>query len=174
MHLKLRKIDCWIKRIESGLSYISYLMIAGMFALVIVSVTQRFFGYSPIRSAIPLVEYFILYVPLLMAPRLVRNKGHVYVELGMELVQNRLARLILEKIIYVLAAIISLAIVYGASRLFYNAWIFGYIDIRSIDIPEWYGYLPFIIGFGFSAYEFLRYLFTQDSYYRADGNREFI
>lgn len=167
-------LDRAVEVVEKLLLYICYMFIVAMFMLVVISVTQRFFGLNPIRSAIPVVEYLLLYIPLFVAPYLLRNKGHVYVELGMVIFPSGLPRLILEKLIYLVCLAISAAVLYGSIKLFSLAYEFKYVDIRGIDIPEYYGYLPFVISFSLCMYEFARYLFTSKSYYQRNSGKEFV
>jgi TRAP-type C4-dicarboxylate transport system permease small subunit len=129
-----------------------------------VDVALRNLGFQSSAHFFTFTEYFLLLIPLLGAPWLVREKGHIYIELLVAALPERAQRVLL--VVIVVACIAVAAIL---------AWFGGVItiqdllgnekDVRSFDMPRWMliAFMP--LSFGMMAVEFLRLLVRGESPY---------
>lgn len=131
---------------------------------IIVDVTLRNLGFQPPAYTLPLVEYGLLYITMMMAPYLVRYKGHIVVEAFTSMMPKPFFR-VLEKIIYFLCTVICVLFAWYAFGLLVDAYNTGDLDIRSIEIPRVWLFWPMMLGFIAMAIEFLRLLFGHDTLY---------
>lgn len=148
----------------SGLVVVAGVLIAISIAMVITDVVMRATGHKPPGFTVAFVEYILLYFTLLCAPYLVREKGHVCVDVLVRALSG-VRRASIEKLVYLLCVVVSLVFAVMGWSIFAEAIRFGYVDERSVDIPYWTLYFLFPISFGLIAIEFARYLFGAGSYY---------
>ncbi len=131
---------------------------------IITDVLIRNLGGQPPVWTLPFVEYSLLYITTLMAPWLVRTKGHIVVEALTsalpETVRNWLAHAV-----YLVCVLICLAFAWYALDLFMSAWIREEMDVRSITLPRTLLFAPMVVSFALMSIEFARYLFGSDSLY---------
>lgn len=172
MTLFFVKLDNLIIDIEKILNGLSYVAVLSMFFLIILSVVSRYIVAWNFTAAIPIVEYLLLYIPLLVAPYLVRSKGHIFVELGLSLIPKGVVKRIYEKAIYLISAGICIVAVYVGAGLFYSSVESQHMDIRAIDIPEWVAFFPIVLSFSICAYEFIRFFLIKDSFFVSNDEKE--
>lgn len=149
-----------------SLAAIAGIILALMCILIVVDVSLRNLGFQPIRATVATTEYALLYFTMFAAPYLVRTRGHVVVRV----IYDRLdaaTKQFLETSVYVICAGVALAIAYVSGSLVIESVIIGDSEPRSIDVPRWILFTPLLIGFFFVGCEFLRFLFTKDSFYAA-------
>ena len=139
-------------------------LMAAAIILVVVDVMVRAFGFHPFGFTVAFVEYILLYFVLLSAPYLVREKGHVCAEVVFSQLKGR-ARLICEKLVYLICIVVSLVFAWTGAQLFLEAIQYGYVDERSVDVPYWALYVFYPLCFSLVAVEFSRYLLGYDSMY---------
>ncbi len=131
---------------------------------ILTDVTLRDIGEDPPAWTLPLVEYALLYMTMMMSPWLVRQKGHIVVEAFTSLMPQGFFRW-WAKFVYLACVVICLLLAYYALSLTIDAYVTDDIDIRSIEIPRIYLFLPMVIGFVMMAIEFARYLLGFDTLY---------
>jgi TRAP-type C4-dicarboxylate transport system permease small subunit len=149
----------------SGLAALAGVLVGAACALIVVDVTIRTLGFPPPAYTIALVEFGLLYITMLAAPYLVRERGHVYIDA----VVSRLPRpleLAVAKLTYAIAIAASLSIMVLSAQLFREAVESGFYDEQGVDMPYWSLYLPIPVGFGLVAIEFARYLFGSQLMHR--------
>jgi len=104
-------------------------------------------------------------IPLLGAPWLVREKGHIYIEvLIMALPAALQRRLVLAVVLACIAVAATLAWYGGAITL--QDFASNEKDVRSFDMPRWMLMASMPLSFGMMALEFLRLLVRRESPYR--------
>src|SRR5512145_3225772 len=64
-----------------GMAWLAALLIAAMMVVITVDVVVRNLGYQSSAHFFTFTEYALLVIPCLGAPWLVREKGHIYVEI---------------------------------------------------------------------------------------------
>ena len=144
-------------RLISGLAVLAGLMVAGVFVIIVVDVSMRTAGLRPPMFTSAVSEYALLYMTMFAAPWLVRERGHIRIDSFVGYMPAGLRRWI-ERAIVVLCIALCIVAVFYSTRFAIQFWQRGTIDIRSIEIPRAYLFLPMILGFGLSAVEFLRIL----------------
>jgi len=147
-----------------GLAIIAGLMLALIFAGIVIDVTIRTIGFNSLQWYSAMAEYSLLFSTMCGAPWLVRIKGHVVVE-SLTLAVSPPVRFVMAKCVYLVCIFLSLLFVYYGFIEMVGTFQTGEIDIRSIDMPKWILFAPFPLGFSLIAIEFIRYLFGYDTYY---------
>lgn len=132
-------------------------LVAGIFLAIIYDVAQRSIGFRPPDWTSALSEYAMLYMTMLAAPALVRERGHVAVDSFLAKLRPN-ARRWVERLIYLLCIAICLLLAWYGGFMTWDAAVRGEMDVRSIELPRWalVGILP--VGFVLCAIEFARLL----------------
>ena len=151
-------------RLIVALAAIAGVMLAGVFVMIVYDVTVRTLGHQPPAHTSALSEYAMLYMTLLAAPWVLRNKGHVFVEFLAGSLPERVRR-VLRRGIYVLCIAVCLGMAYYGMIAVLDYWQRGELDIKSIEIAKWAFYAPLPVGFSLCAVEFARFLFGVDDMY---------
>ena len=140
------------------------LMVA-MMAMIVADVVLRNLGYQSSSHFFTFTEYFLLLIPLLGAPWLVREKGHIYIELLVGALGPRARRRMLWAILALSLAVCLVLAWYGGVITLQN-FVQNEKDVRSFDMPRWMLMLAMPLSFGMMALEFLRLLVRRESPYR--------
>ena len=151
-------------KLIAALAVLAGAVIALALLLIAADVAIRTAGFKPPAFTSAAVEYALLYFTMLAAPWLVRRKGHVSVDALISRLRG-LARLLVEKLVYLICVVVSLVFAWFAGELLLDAVASGQFDERSVDIPTWLLYAPMPFGFGLVAAEFGRYLLGVDTFY---------
>ena len=139
-----------------------------IFSMIVIDVSIRqVLGISPPQFTSTIVEYGLLYITMLSAPWLVRQRGHVAIEALVQILPQ-VIREALAKVVYFVCALFAMYFAYLSVELFIEAWISGNLDVRSIDMPYWMQFLPMIFGYCLVSLEFLMFLLGVRHYYTYD------
>ena len=160
-------------RLIDGLAGMAGLLIAAVCLLIAWDVIARNLGLEPPASTVAFTEYSLLWFTMAAAPWLVRERGHIMVEV----LYRRLPggpRKLLDRLILILCAGISLTVAFIAALLALEAWQWGEIEVRSLDAPRWLLFFPMIGGFLLMGIEFLRLLIRGESMMRPPGETESV
>ena len=139
-------------------------LVVGMFAATIIDVTLRNLGFQSSAHFFTFTEYALLFVPMLGSPWLVREKGHVYVEIFIGAFSRRARRRLLKIITLVSIAVCLVIAWYGFDVAWRNYWA-GDKDVRTLDLPRWALVVWIPVGFLMMAIEFARLLRRGESIY---------
>lgn len=133
------------------------LLIAAMMAVITIDVVVRNLGYQSSGHFFTFTEYALLLVPCLGAPWLVREKGHVYVEILLMYLDAR-QRAALRLAIGALCIVVCLVLAWYGFEVTIRDYLTNEKDVRSLDMPRWMivGFVP--VSFAMMAIEFLRFL----------------
>jgi C4-dicarboxylate transporter, DctQ subunit len=153
-----------------GMAGIAAFLMAAMMGVIFVDVLLRNLGYQSSAHFFTFTEYFLLLIPLLGAPWLVREKGHIYVEMLLMALSPRARRALTGAIGILCIAVCAVLAWYGfdvAVRDFMQ----NEKDVRSLDMPRWMvvGFIP--LSFSMMALEFLRFLLRRESFLGAIGGQ---
>ncbi len=158
----------WVLRIYDGvivgLAIIAGAMVAAVFLMIVYDVAVRTLGFQPPFWTSALTEYALLYMTMLAAPWLVRQKGHVFVE-SLTLMLEARAQRAVHVFAYLISIVLCLVLTFYSVKQGLEVWSRQEIDIRSISIPGWLLYASLPIGFCLSAIEFARFLLGRESMY---------
>jgi len=156
-----------------GMAYLAGFLMAAMMTVIFVDVVLRNLGYQSSSHFFTFTEYALLAIPCLGAPWMVREKGHIYVEIFLMYLKPRLRRRVTLAIGVVCVAVCAVLAWYGFGVTF-NDFVNHEKDVRSLDMPRWMvvGFIP--LAFAMMAVEFLRFVVRGESFLApiADGSVE--
>ena len=160
-------------RLVNGLAGLAGLLIAGVCLLIVWDVIARNLGLEPPTSTVAFTEYALLWFTMAAAPWLVRERGHIVVEILYQRLPGA-PRKLLDRLILLLCALISMTVALIAGLLALEAWQWGEIEVRSLDAPRWLLFFPMVGGFLLMGVEFLRLLLRGESMMRPPGETESV
>lgn len=144
-----------------GMAWLAGALLAMMFLTIIVDVVLRNLGTQSSAHFFTFTEYALLFVPCLGGPWLVRERGHVFVEIGLNALPSAVRR---RAVVGVGLACIAICLVlawYGGEVTVRN-FVKHDIDTRSFDAPRWLLVACIPLSFLFMATEFARHLWRGD------------
>jgi TRAP-type C4-dicarboxylate transport system permease small subunit len=138
------------------------LLLVAVMLTVCLDVVIRNLGRQPSAHFFTLSEYALLLIPCMGAPWLVREKGHVYIEIL--LMQLPLAARRAMSVLIGLACIaICLTLAWFGLEVTIQDWVQSNKDVRSFDAPRWAIVMWIPISFFLMATEFLRFMLRGES-----------
>lgn len=140
---------------------IAGLMLVWLMISVIMSVTMRNLGMQPFAWLFTSSEYAILYMTMLGAPWLVREKGHVHIELVTAALPGP-ARRIVSRTVAALCVAVCVMLAWKGGELMLTNIARNDLDVRAYYFPKWILTLAFPVSFGLMAIEFSRFVFGAD------------
>jgi TRAP-type C4-dicarboxylate transport system permease small subunit len=149
-------------RLIELLAVVAGMLLAAMVVAIVLDVVVRNLGLQPPAHTLTVTEYGLLYVTMLGAPWLVREKGHVYIELLTAAVSPR-TRFWLTRVVYALCVLTCAVIFWFSLDVTIAHYQRDVIDVRSFDMPRWLLTASMPLSFGLMAIEFGRYLVGFDS-----------
>jgi C4-dicarboxylate transporter DctQ subunit len=154
-----------IGRAYRGLLYamagIAGAMLIWLMISVITSVMMRNLGMQPFAWLFTSSEYAILYMTMLGAPWLVREKGHVHIELVTAALPPAARRVVSRGVAAACVAVCAVLAWKGAELLITNITR-NDLDVRAYYFPKWILTLAFPVSFGLMTIEFGRFVFGKD------------
>src|SRR5919112_2198550 len=97
------------------MAWLAGIMMVAMMAMIVVDVALRNLGYQSSAHFFTFTEYFLLLIPLLGAPWLVREKGHIYIELLVAVLPPRAQRVLLRAILIACIAVAAVLAWHGGA-----------------------------------------------------------
>jgi len=156
-----------------GMAYLAGFLMVAMMTTIFIDVVLRNLGYQSSAHFFTFTEYALLAIPCLGAPWMVREKGHIYVEIFLMYLKPRLRRRVTLAIGVACVAVCAVLAWYGFGVTF-NDFVNSEKDVRSLDMPRWMvvGFIP--LSFAMMAAEFLRFVVRGESFLApiADGSVE--
>ena len=146
-----------------GMAWAAGFLMAAMMVVIFVDVVLRNLGYQSSAHFFTFTEYALLAVPCLGAPWLVREKGHIYVEIIFMYLGAR-QRVVLRYLIGALCIIVCAVLAWYGSLVTIGDFMQNEKDVRSLDMPRWMvvGFIP--LSFAMMAVEFLRFLIRGENF----------
>lgn len=125
---------------------------------IVFQATARSLGFSGSSHVFTFTEYGLLYIVMAASPWLVREKGHVFIELFTAIVPAPMTKTF-SRVISAVCIVICLVMFWYTAEATMLAYSRGDADMRSIDMPKWLllGSMP--ICFGLMAIQFSRFVF---------------
>jgi len=146
-----------------GMAYLAAFLMVAMMAVITLDVILRNLGYQSSAHFFTFTEYALLIVPCLGAPWLVREKGHIYIEILLMALSPRVrARFTL--LIGLVCIVVCAVVAWYGFTVTLNDFLQNEKDVRSLDMPRWIvvGFIP--LGFGMMALEFLRFVLRGENF----------
>jgi TRAP-type C4-dicarboxylate transport system permease small subunit len=146
-----------------GMAWLAAFLIAAMMVIITLDVALRNLGFQSSAHFFTFTEYALLMVPCMGAPWLVREKGHIYVEILLMHLRPG-ARKWLLRFIGVACVAVCLVIAWYGFGITIADFLGNEKDVRSFDMPRWMivGWIP--LGFLMMAIEFARYLVRGENF----------
>src|SRR5260221_11114328 len=163
MHRGLAPIVRAYDAVRYGMAWAAGFLMAAMMVVIFVDVVLRNLGYQSSAHFFTFTEYALLAVPCLGAPWLVREKGHIYVEIIFMHLKPR-ARRWMMRFIGVACIAVCLVIAWYGFGVTLADFRGAERDVRSFDMPRWLvvGWIP--LAFLMMAIEFARYLWRVEDF----------
>lgn len=136
-------------------------MLMWLMVSVITSVVMRNAGLQPFAWLFTSSEYAILYMTMLGAPWLVREKGHVHIELVTAALPGPVRRVV-SRMVAALCVLVSIILAWKGAELFLGNIARNDLDVRAYYFPKWILTIAFPVSFGLMAVEFSRFVFGAD------------
>jgi TRAP-type C4-dicarboxylate transport system permease small subunit len=138
-------------------------LIAAMMVVITIDVVVRNLGFQSSSHFFSFTEYALLLVPCLGAPWLVREKGHIYVEILLMYLSPR-RRAALRMLIGIICIAVCLVLAWYGYEVTIRDYLTNEKDVRSLDMPRWMivGFVP--LSFTMMAIEFLRFLVRREDF----------
>ena len=132
-------------------------MLVWLMVSVIVSVAMRNLGMQPFAWLFTSAEYGLLYMTMLGAPWLVREKGHVHIELVTAALPEGLRQVVSRGVALACVAVCAMLAWKGVDLFLTNIERNDY-DVRAYFFPRWILTVSFPLSFGLMAVEFGRFV----------------
>ena len=152
------------------MAIVAGLLMAAMMTTIFVDVVLRNLGYQSSAHFFTFTEYALLMVPCLGAPWLVREKGHIYVEILLMALKPA-PRAVLTVAIGILCVAVCAVLAWYGFEVTITDFARNEKDVRSFDMPRWMviGFIP--LSFTMMALEFLRFLVRRENFLGALGGQ---
>jgi len=146
-----------------GMAIAAGFLMAAMMVVICLDVVLRNLGYQSSAHFFTFTEYALLAVPCLGAPWLVREKGHIYVEILLMYLKPRSRKLLTYVIAGVCIAVCAILAWYGF-EVTLSDFLQNEKDVRSLDMPRWMvvGFIP--LSFAMMGIEFLRFVVRREDF----------
>jgi C4-dicarboxylate transporter, DctQ subunit len=146
-----------------GMAYLAGFLMAAMMVTITLDVVLRNLGYQSSAHFFTFSEYALLMIPCLGAPWLVREKGHIYVEILLMHLGPR-ARKALTWAIGAACIAVCLTVAWYGFGVTISDFVRSEKDVRSLDMPRWMvvGWIP--LAFLMMAVEFARFLWRGEEF----------
>lgn len=165
----LRAIDRAYSAFLRGMLGLAAIYLGMMMVIIVYYTLFRAFGIDYWTYSEISIEFGFIYCLMLGAPWLVRERGHVYIEIVTAAVPDGV-RHILSRLVCVFCFLICLALAWYGGALAWADYSFNEIDVRgSHDIPRWIVTVSLPVGFGLMSLEFLRYVFSKETFHTGEA-----
>jgi C4-dicarboxylate transporter DctQ subunit len=158
----------WLDRLTNILAILAGVYLVWIFLAIVFQVVARsvfLYGSSHIFT---FIEYGLLYITMAGAPWLVREKGHVYIEIVTAAVSEQV-RPILSRAVVGLVILICVIITYYGIEVTLRAFMRDEMDMRSLDMPRWMLMISMPICFGLMSLQFLRFVIGPETLHSGEA-----
>jgi TRAP-type C4-dicarboxylate transport system permease small subunit len=140
-----------------GMAILAGALMVAVMVTIVVDVALRNLGTQSSAHLFTFTEYALLLIPCLGAPWLVRERGHVFVEIGLTAL-SREKRVIALRLLGILCVAVCMVIAWYGLQVTIRSYVLDDKDVRSFDMPRWMlvAFIP--LSFAMMAGEFLRFL----------------
>jgi len=159
-HGLLDKLDAGYSLVVRWMFYAASLYVGMMMVVIVYYTSFRSLGWDYNDYSFTFIEYGFIYVLMLGCPWMVRQRAHVYIELVTAAIPDR-ARAVLSRTIAAACFLVCLALAVYTGVQTWQDYSWGqYDELRGqLNIKRWIVIVAMPIGFGFTALEFLRFVF---------------
>ena len=151
-------LDRLVGTIVAALAFIAGALLVWLMVAVVVSVAMRNVGMQPFAWLFLSTEYALLFITMLGAPWLVRERGHVYIELVTAALSPG-ARNVVSRGVSLLCVLVCIVLAWKGAELVATNIERGDFDVRAYFTPKWWLTVAFPVSFGLMGIEFARFVF---------------
>ncbi len=144
--------------IVTAMAVVAAAMLVWLMVSILVSVGMRNADLQPMAWLFTSSEYALLYMTMLGAPWLVRQKGHVHIELVTAMLKPSWRR-VLSRAVCLLCVLVCLLLAWQGAELVATNIERNDYDVRAYFFPRWLLTIAFPVSFGLMAIEFARFVF---------------
>jgi len=141
----------------TGLAIVSGSLLVWLGVAVIFSVMQRNLGYQPTAWLFLSTEYGMFYLTLLGAPWLVRERGHVHIELLTAALSGPVLN-VFSRLVCLVCVIVCAVMAFKGAELVQMNLDRGDLDVRAYFYPTWLLNVTFPGSFTLMAIEFMKFV----------------
>ncbi|MCB8889045.1 TRAP transporter small permease [Vreelandella malpeensis] len=141
----------------NGMALLAAIMLVWLMVAVVLSVVIRNLGLQPSAWFFLSTEYAMFYLTLLGAPWLVRQRGHVHIELLTSVLSPSVLN-VLSRAVALLCVLVSLVLAWKGLDLFMMNIERSDYDVRAYFVPKWILTIVFPVSFTLMAVEFGRFV----------------
>jgi TRAP-type C4-dicarboxylate transport system permease small subunit len=149
-----------------GLAWLCGGALAAVFVLIVVGVSLRTSGIGEPDWILPTTEYAMLFIGTLGAPWLLRERGHVVIDV-VRLSVSREARRAMARIVAACSTVLFIVLLYFSLPVLHSMW--GEYEMRAYMIPKALLVAPVAVCFALLAIGFLRALIGRAELYEGSG-----
>jgi len=139
------------------LAFVAGLLICALAILILVVVLSRHFGLFSITFTIDVIEYVIYLVTMLAAPWVLREGGHISIDLLVQALPMSKARRML-RAANLMGAVICAILLYYSAKVVIASYVDGTLVHRSIVFEEWIILTPLPVTFLLLLLIFVRWV----------------
>lgn len=144
-----------------AMAYVAGATLVWLMVAVIASVVMRNLGIQPFAWLFTSTEYGLLYMTMLGAPWLVREKGHVHIELVTSALPEKSRRMV-SRLVALACVLVCAILAWKGVELLLTNLERGDFDTRAYYYPRWLLTIAFPLSFGLMAIEFSRFVFGSE------------
>jgi len=140
-----------------GGALVAAAMLVWVMVAMVISVLMRNAGLQPFAWLFTSTEYSMLYITMLGAPWLVRERGHVHIELVIASLRDPWSGW-LSRFVAAACAGVCVMLAWQGYDLVSTNIARNDFDVRAYYFPRWLLSISFPISFGLMAIEFARFV----------------
>lgn len=149
-----------------GLAWLCGVALGAVFLAIVVAVSLRTVGIGDPDWILPSTEYAMLYIGTLGAPWLLRERGHVVIDV-VRLSVSPQARRVMAQIVAACSTVLFIVLVYFSFPVLRSNW--GEYEMRAYMMPKALLVAPVTLSFALLAIGFLRALIGRAELYEDAG-----
>jgi TRAP-type C4-dicarboxylate transport system permease small subunit len=146
-----------------GMAIIAAVLMTAMMVTITLDVVLRNLGYQSSAHFFTFTEYALLVIPCMGAPWLAREKGHIYVEIVLMGLPERL-RKAMTVLVGLICIGVCLVIAWYGFDITWRNFVQDEKDVRSMDFPRWMVVMWIPVSFFMMAIEFARFLWRRENF----------
>lgn len=157
----MQMLDKSLAFVVNLLAVIAGATLVWLMVSVVASVMMRNLGMQPFAWLFTSAEYGLLYMTMFGAPWLVRERGHVHIEL-VTAVLPAAARRVVSRLVAAACVAVCVILAWKGAELVATNIARGDFDTRAYYFPRWLLTIAFPISFGLMAVEFSKFVFGSE------------
>ncbi|MBO1042301.1 TRAP transporter small permease [Brucella pituitosa] len=148
--------------IVKGMTWLAAAVVVATCIAIMLDVSMRSLGFRSPSWTSAFSEYAMLIAAMGAAPLIIRERGHVWVEIIETIASENIQR-VLAVFVVILCFFVSAVMAWYSAVLAFDSAARNEVDIRSVIMPRWFLYAVLATGFTLCACEFLRLFVRRES-----------